>query len=53
MMFGLTRGYPLAACGLLASHAAAQIVTEFGPRLSADQQQQLLIRLQHEPEFQF
>ncbi|KFZ31289.1 sugar kinase [Pseudidiomarina salinarum] len=53
MMFGLTRNYPLAACGLLASHAAAQIVTEFGPRLSADQQQQLLIRMQHEPEFQF
>lgn len=53
MLFGLTRGYPLAACGLLASHAAAEVVTEFGPRLSADRQQQLLIRLQHAAEFQF
>lgn len=51
MMFGLTRGYSLAACGTLASHAAAEVVTEFGPRLSADRQQQLLIRLQHNPEF--
>lgn len=51
MMFGITRGYSLAASGMLASHAAAEIVSEFGPRLSVDQQQQLLIRLQHQPEF--
>ncbi|RUO41720.1 adenosine kinase [Pseudidiomarina aestuarii] len=51
MMYGLTRGYSLAACGMLASHAAAEVVSEFGPRLSLDRQQQLLIRLQHEPEF--
>ncbi|MDN7126391.1 adenosine kinase [Pseudidiomarina sp. 1APR75-33.1] len=51
MMFGLTRKYSLAACGLLASHAAAAVVASFGPRLSLDQQQQLLIKLQHEPEF--
>ena len=51
MMFGLTRNYSLAACGLLASHAAAEVVANFGPRLSRDKQQQLLIKLQHEPEF--
>lgn len=51
MMFGLVRRYPLSACGLLASHAAAAVVSSFGPRLSLDQQQQLLIKLQHEPEF--
>lgn len=51
MMFGLTRNYSLAACGLLASHAAATVVANFGPRLTLDQQQQLLIKLQHEPEF--
>ena len=51
MMYGLTRNYSLAACGLLASHAAAEVVSNFGPRLSLDRQQQLLIRLQHSPEF--
>lgn len=51
MMFGLIRNYSLAACGLLASHAAAEVVSNFGPRLTRDKQQQLLIRLQHEPEF--
>ena len=51
MMYGITRGYSLAACGLLASHAAAEVVSNFGPRLSPDRQQQLLIRLQHQPEF--
>lgn len=51
MMYGLTNGYSLAACGMLASHAAAEVVSEFGPRLTRDRQQQILIRLQHEPEF--
>ncbi len=51
MMYGITRGYSLAACGLLASHAAAEVVSNFGPRISKDRQQQLLIRLQHNPEF--
>ncbi|RUO62533.1 adenosine kinase [Pseudidiomarina insulisalsae] len=51
MMFGLIRNYSLAACGLLASHASAEVVASFGPRLSLDQQQQLLIKLQHAPEF--
>lgn len=46
MLFGLTRGLSLAEAGRLASHAAAEIVTEFGPRLSPVQQQRLLSTLE-------
>ncbi|RUO66008.1 Sugar or nucleoside kinase, ribokinase family [Pseudidiomarina planktonica] len=48
MLFGLTRQLSLADAGRLASHAAAEIVTEFGPRLSLERQQQILQQLQIE-----
>lgn len=48
MLFGLTRNMSLADAGRLASHAAAEIVTEFGPRLSYERQQELLASIQAE-----
>ncbi|RUO80353.1 adenosine kinase [Idiomarina tyrosinivorans] len=48
MLYGLTRGMSLADAGTLASHAAAELVTEFGARLSKERQQALLSRLFNE-----
>jgi sugar/nucleoside kinase (ribokinase family) len=31
-MFGLSRGRPLQACGRLASAAAAEVISHYGPR---------------------
>lgn len=45
LLFGLTRELSLADAGQLASRAAAEIVTEFGPRLSKAKQQELLQQL--------
>lgn len=45
LLYGLTKGMSLADAGRLASHAAAELVTEFGARLSKERQQQLLQRL--------
>ena len=45
MLYGLTKGMSLADAGRLASHAAAELVTEFGARLSKARQQQLIERL--------
>jgi sugar/nucleoside kinase (ribokinase family) len=45
MLYGLTKGLSLADAGRLASHAAAELVTEFGARLGKARQQQLLERL--------
>ncbi|WP_404401541.1 adenosine kinase [Idiomarina seosinensis] len=45
MLYGMTQGMTLADAGRLASHAAAELVTEFGARLSKERQQQLLERL--------
>ena len=45
MLYGLTKGLSLADAGRLASHAAAELVTEFGARLSKGRQQQLAGRL--------
>lgn len=45
MLYGLTQGMSLADAGRLASHAAAELVTEFGARLSKERQQQLMQRL--------
>ncbi|MGM0525247.1 MAG: adenosine kinase [Pseudomonadota bacterium] len=45
MLYGLTQGMSLADAGHLASHAAAELVTEFGARLDKERQQQLIKRL--------
>ncbi|MGM0481734.1 MAG: adenosine kinase [Pseudomonadota bacterium] len=45
MLYGITQGMSLADAGRLASHAAAELVTEFGARLSKERQQQLINRL--------
>jgi len=45
MLYGLTRNMSLEDAGRLASHAAAELVTEFGPRLNKDRQQQLIERI--------
>ncbi len=45
-LYGLTQGHGFAAAGRLASLAAATVVTDFGPRLRAEQHAQLLDRLQ-------
>lgn len=45
LLYGLTQNMSLADAGRLASHAAADLVTEFGARLSKERQQQLLQRL--------
>jgi len=45
MLYGLTQSMSLADAGRLASHAAAELVTEFGARLSKERQQQLMQRL--------
>ncbi|OUS30233.1 adenosine kinase [Gammaproteobacteria bacterium 45_16_T64] len=41
-MFALSQGKDFPAAGRFASQAAAQVVSQFGPRLSAEQHQQLL-----------
>ncbi|MGM0429926.1 MAG: adenosine kinase [Pseudomonadota bacterium] len=45
MLYGLTRDMPLEDAGRLASHAAAELVTEFGARLDKERQQQLIERV--------
>lgn len=45
MLYGLTQNMSLADAGHLASHAAAELVTEFGARLDKERQQQLIKRL--------
>ncbi len=35
MLYGLTRGLPLAECGRLGSLAAAEIISHYGPRPQA------------------
>jgi len=45
MLYGLTRNMSLEDAGRLASHAAAELVTKFGPRLNKDRQQQLIERV--------
>ena len=41
-LYGLSQNWPLADCGRLASRIAAQVVSQFGPRLKTEQYQQLL-----------
>ncbi|MEE2729491.1 MAG: adenosine kinase [Pseudomonadota bacterium] len=41
-LYGLTHGYSFEQAGRLATKAAAQLVTQFGPRLKADQHKPLL-----------
>ena len=45
MLYGLTQGMSLENAGRLASHAAAELVTEFGARLDKARQQQLIERV--------
>ena len=45
MLYGLTQGMSLEKAGRLASHAAAELVTEFGARLDKTRQQQLIERV--------
>jgi sugar/nucleoside kinase (ribokinase family) len=40
-LYAITHGHDFAAAGKLASAAAARLVTEFGPRLSADVHQEM------------
>jgi fructokinase len=40
-LYAITHGHDFAAAGALASTAAARLVTEFGPRLSADAHQEI------------
>jgi sugar/nucleoside kinase (ribokinase family) len=42
-LYGLTHGFSYLSAGILASRASAQIVTEFGPRLSTAMVQALLV----------
>ena len=42
MLYGLTHGMDYVASATLASQAAAQLVTEFGPRLKPEQYQRIL-----------
>ncbi len=41
-LYAITHGYSFAQAGALASRASAQVVSQFGPRLKADQHQQIL-----------
>lgn len=41
-LYALSQGWALADCGALASRIAAQVVSQFGPRLSTQQYQDLL-----------
>ena len=43
-LFGLSRDWPLKACGQLAAHTAAQVVSRFGPRLAYEDYQAILNR---------
>lgn len=45
MLYGLTQNLSLEDAGRLASHASAELVTEFGARLDKKRQQQLLARV--------
>ena len=45
-LYGITRGLDFPTAGKLASLAAATVVSDFGPRLSRAQQQQILAQLQ-------
>jgi len=45
-LFGITQGKDFATAGKLASRAAAGVVSDYGPRMSSEQQQQLLAELQ-------
>jgi fructokinase len=40
-MYALTHGYDFAAAGRLASAASSQVVSQFGPRLEAEQHEPL------------
>ncbi|MAR91435.1 MAG: adenosine kinase [Pseudomonadota bacterium] len=42
LLYGLTHGYSLPEAGRLATRAAAQLVTQFGPRLAAEDHKPLL-----------
>jgi len=44
-LYGITQGQSYAEAGRLASLAAATVVSDYGPRLSTDQQRQLLAQL--------
>ncbi|MCC5855719.1 MAG: adenosine kinase [Idiomarina sp.] len=48
-LYGVTQGWPTAAAGTLASRAAAEVVSHYGPRLPAETQRELLAA--HEAEF--
>lgn len=41
-LYGLSRGWPMEKCGHLAARAAAAVVSQFGPRLSAESHAALL-----------
>ena len=43
-LFGRSRDWPLEACGCLAAHTAAQVVSRFGPRLAYEDYQAILNR---------
>lgn len=45
-LFGITQGKDFATAGKLASRAAAGVVSDYGPRMTLAQQQQLLTELQ-------
>jgi sugar/nucleoside kinase (ribokinase family) len=40
-MYAITHGHDFAAAGRLASAASAQVVSQFGPRLEAEQHEPL------------
>jgi sugar/nucleoside kinase (ribokinase family) len=42
LLYGLASGFSAAEAGRLASRAAAQVVSQFGPRLQPHQHQELL-----------
>lgn len=44
-LFGITQGLTPAQAGTLASRSAAEVVSNYGPRLSTERQQELLLEL--------
>jgi fructokinase len=44
-LYGITQGQDFATAGRLASIAAATVVADFGPRLSAEAQRAVLAKL--------
>ncbi|CUS47307.1 MAG: pfkB family carbohydrate kinase [Idiomarinaceae bacterium HL-53] len=44
-LFGITQGWDLASAGTLASRAAAEVVTHYGPRLPAETHREILTEL--------